>query len=183
MCTIMDLKQLQLSLQSPHLAPIELWDPAFCGDIPIRIDRHGVWFYLDSKIQRPELVQLFASVLTRQQQEYFLLTPVEKVRIQVEDAAFVIVAIEQKTGDTPTLVATTNLADQVLITAEYPLFLQPQPDGQLLPYLRLWRGLTAKFSRAAYYQLVDLALPIQNKGKTTLHIYSAGESFELGSLD
>ncbi|MDR7121149.1 DUF1285 domain-containing protein [Rheinheimera soli] len=179
----MDLKQLQLSLQSPYLAPIELWDPAFCGDIPIRIDRHGGWFYLDSKIQRPELVQLFASVLTRQQQEYFLLTPVEKVRIQVEDAAFVIVAIEQKTGETPTLVATTNLADQVLITAEYPLFLQPQPDGQLLPYLRLWRGLTAKFSRAAYYQLVDLALPIQNKGKTTLHIYSAGENFELGSLD
>ncbi|RVT46745.1 DUF1285 domain-containing protein [Rheinheimera sediminis] len=179
----MDLKQLQLSLQQPHLAPVELWDPAFCGDIPIRIDRQGFWFYLDSKILRPELIQLFASVLTRQQQEYFLLTPVEKVRIQVEDAAFVIVAIELQTGDTPVLIATTNLGEQVLITAEYPLFLQAQPDGQCLPYLQLWRGLTAKFSRAAYYQLVDLALPVQVEGNTKLQIDSAGMSFELGTLD
>ena len=180
----MDLKQLQLSLQQPHLAPVELWDPAFCGDIPIRIDRQGDWFYLDSKIQRPQLVQLFASVLTRQQQEYFLLTPVEKVRIQVEDAAFVIVALDhQRSGADTVLVATTNLGHQVLIDAEYPLFLQTQPDGQLLPYLQLWRGLTAKFSRAVYYQLVDLAFPVQVGGKSWLQICSAGVHFELGALD
>lgn len=179
----MDLKQLQLSLKQPHLAPIELWDPAFCGDIPIRIDRHGDWFYLDSKIQRPELVQLFASVLTRQQQEYFLLTPVEKVRIQVEDAAFMIVALEQQQGADTLLIATTNLGQELLIGAEHPLFLQAQQDGQLLPYLKLWRGLTAKFSRSAYYQLVDLALPVQVKGKASLQVSSAGLSFELGELD
>jgi uncharacterized protein len=180
----MDLKQLQLSLQQPHLAPVELWDPAFCGDIPIRIDRHGYWFYLDSKIQRPELVQLFSSVLTRQQHEYFLLTPVEKVRIQVEDAAFVIVALEQQlSGADAVLVATTNLGEQVLIDAEYPLFLQAQPDGQLLPYLHLWRGLTAKFGRSAYYQLVDLALTVQVEGKNRLQVSSAGLHFELGTLD
>ena len=179
----MDLKQLQLSIQQPHLAPVELWDPAFCGDIPIRIDRHGDWFYLDSKIQRPELVQLFSSVLTRQQDQYFLLTPAEKVRIQVEDAAYVIVATEQQASDTPVLMATTNLGSQILINAEYPLFLQAQPDGQLLPYLQLWRGLTAKFSRTAYYQLVDLALPVQVSGKTRLQVSSCGISFELGVLD
>ncbi len=180
----MDLKQLQLSLQQPHLAPVELWDPAFCGDIPIRIDRHGDWYYLDSKIQRPQLVQLFASVLTRQQQEYFLLTPVEKVRIQVEDAAFVVVAIEQQSSQAGSaVIATTNLGEQVLIDAEYPLFLQAQTDGQLLPYLQLWRGLTAKFNRSAYYQLVDLALPVQVAGKNTLQINSAGISFTLGMLD
>ncbi len=180
----MDLKQLQLSLQQPHLAPVERWDPAFCGDIPIRIDRHGDWFYLDSKIQRPQLVQLFASVLTRQQQEYFLLTPVEKVRIQVEDAAFVIVDLEQQlSGADAVLVATTNLGEQVLIDAEHPLFLQAQSDGQLLPYLKLWRGLTAKFSRAVYYQLVDLAFPVQMADKNILQISSAGISFELGVLD
>ncbi|MBY0416877.1 MAG: DUF1285 domain-containing protein [Pararheinheimera sp.] len=180
----MDLKQLQLSLQQPHLAPVELWDPAFCGDIPIRIDRHGDWFYLDSKIQRPELVQLFSSVLTRQQHEYFLLTPVEKVRIQVEDAAFVIVALErQLSGADAVLDATTNLGEQVLIDAEHPLFLQVQSDGQLLPYLKLWRGLTAKFSRAVYYQLVDLAFPVQVEGESRLQISSAGIYFDLGALD
>lgn len=180
----MDLKQLQLSLQQPHLAPVELWDPAFCGDIPIRIDRQGDWFYLDSKIQRSELVQLFATVLTRQQQEYFLLTPVEKVRIQVEDAAFMIVAIDQQRSDTDAvLVATTNLGHQVLIGAEHPLFLHPQPDGQWLPYVQLWRGLTAKFSRAAYYWLIDLALSGQVDEGHILHIYSAGIRFELGVPD
>jgi uncharacterized protein len=179
----MDLKQLQLSLQQPHLAPVELWDPAFCGDIPIRIDRHGDWYYMDSKIQRPELVQLFASVLTRQQQEYFLLTPVEKVRIQVEDAAFLVVALEQKNSVGSAVIATTNLGHQLLIGAEYPLFLQAQQDSQLLPYLQLWRGLTAKFSRSAYYQLIDLAVPVQLNGKEILQISSAGLSFELGAVD
>ncbi|MCA1930323.1 DUF1285 domain-containing protein [Rheinheimera sp.] len=178
----MDLKQLQLSIQQPDLAPIELWDPAFCGDLPIRIDRHGDWFYQDSKIQRPQLVQLFASVLTRQQQEYFLLTPVEKVRIQVEDAAFVIVAIDHQT-DAGILIATTNLGHQVLINAERPMFLQAQPDGQQLPYLQLWRGLTAKFNRTAYYQLAALAFAVQIEGKTSLHISSAGLNFELGVMD
>lgn len=180
----MDLKQLQLSLQQPHLAPVDRWDPPFCGDIPIRIDRHGHWYYSDSKIQRPELVQLFASVLTRQQQEYFLLTPVEKVRIQVEDSAFVIVAVEQQENDAQiVLIASTNLGQQLLIGAEYPLFLQAQPDGQLLPYLQLWRGLTAKFSRAAYYQLVGMATAVQMNGKHSLQLYSAGQTFELGSID
>ena len=180
----MDLKQLQLSLQQPHLAPVELWDPAFCGDIPIRIDRHGDWYYLDSKIQRPQLVQLFASVLTLQQQEYFLLTPVEKVRIQVEDAAFVVVAIEQQSSQAGSaVIATTNLGEQVLIDAEYPLFLQAQQDGQLLPYLQLWHGLTAKFSRTAYYQLAELAFPVQIDGKTRLQIFSASINFDLGALD
>lgn len=180
----MDLKQLQLSIQQSDLAPLELWDPAFCGDIPIRIDRHGDWYYMDSKIQRPELVQLFASVLTRQQQEYFLLTPVEKVRIQVEDAAFFIVAVEQqRLGAEAVLISTTNLGQQVLIDAEYPLFLQAQQDGQLLPYQQLWRGLTAKFSRTAYYQLAELAFPVQIEGKIRLQISSAGINFDLGALD
>ena len=179
----MDLKQLQLSLQQPHLAPIELWDPAFCGDIPIRIDRQGDWYYMDSKIQRPELVQLFASVLTRQQHQYFLLTPVEKVRIQVEDAAFMIVALEQQNSADTMLLATTNLGQQLLIGAEYPLFLQAQQDDQLLPYLRLWRGLTAKFSRSAYYQLVDRAEVVQCNGQACLQVSSAGINFELGALD
>lgn len=180
----MDLKQLQLSLQQPHLAPVELWDPAFCGDIPIRIDSHGRWYYLDSEIQRPELVKLFASVLTRQQHEYFLLTPVEKVRIQVEDAAFVIVAIEQQqSGSEAVLIATTNLGQQLLIGAEYPLFMQAQVDGQQLPYLQLWRGLTAKFSRPAYYQLVDLAQLDQSVQPHRLQLYSAGHCYQLGEID
>lgn len=179
----MDLKQLQSLLQQPHLAPVELWDPAFCGDIPIRIDRHGDWFYLGSKIQRPELIQLFASVLTRQQQGYFLITPAEKVRIQVEDAAFVIVSVECNSEAGQTLIATTNLGQQVLIGAEYPLVLQAQQDGQLLPYLQLWRGLTAKFSRNTYYQLVELASPVYLDARESLQIRSAGVCFELGFLD
>lgn len=178
----MDLKKLQSALQQPHLAPVELWAPAFCGDIPIRIDGIGQWHYMDSVIQRPELVALFASVLIRQQQDYFLITPAEKVRIQVEDAAFVIVAIEQQTAP-HALIATTNLGQQLLIGAEYPLFLQRQKDGQLLPYVQLWRGLTAKFSRPTYYQLVDLAELNQDILPHRLEVYSAGQCYVLGTVD
>ncbi len=117
-----------------------------------------IGFIWTQKSSVHELVQLFASVLTRQQQDYFLLTPVEKVRIQVEDAAFLIVAAGTTGNSMLVLIATTNLGQQLLIGAEYPLFLQAQQDGQLLPYLQLWRGLTAKFSRNAYYQLVELAV-------------------------
>ena len=100
----------------------------------------------------------------------------------MEDAAFLIVALEQQ-GTDAVLIATTNLGQQLLIGAEYPLFLQEQQDGQLLPYMQLWRGLTAKFSRNAYYQLVELASVVECNGKDVLQISSAGLSFELGALD
>ncbi|MFC4653798.1 DUF1285 domain-containing protein [Rheinheimera marina] len=174
----MNLNALQQQLQQPNLAPLELWDPPFCGDLPLVIKADGRWCYQGSPIERLALVQLFASVLVCRAGEYFLLTPVEKVRIQVEDAAFLITELQQReTGQGVVLLATTNLQHQVLISAEYPLVLQPQADGQLLPYLQLWRGLTAKFSRPCYYQLAEWACRNQDQW----FVESAGQQFLLGA--
>ncbi|WP_337879834.1 DUF1285 domain-containing protein [Rheinheimera sp.] len=174
----MNLNLLQQQLQQPNLAPLELWDPPFCGDLPLRIAADGRWWYQGSVIEREALVRLFASVLLCRDQQYFLLTPVEKVRIQVEDAAFVITELASlDTDQGPVLQVTTNLQHQMLISAEYPLQLLPQANGQLLPYLQLWRGLTAKFSRNCYYQLVDLA----EEQAGQFFVYSGGQKFLLGA--
>src|SRR5690554_5982672 len=87
----MRLDQLQAQVEKLHRAPTERWNPEFCGDIDIEIKRSGEWFYGGSKISRPQLVRLFASVLRHENNEYFLVTPAEKVRIRVEDLPFVIV--------------------------------------------------------------------------------------------
>ncbi len=159
----MDLLQLQQQLLN-HAEPSTSWPPAdwqppFCGDLPIRISRDGQWFYQDSPINRPNLIKLFSTVLHRHQGEYLLTTPVESVRIQVDDAPFMLIDwqwLDSEQG--PQLQVRDTIDRLYLIGSEYPLQLQAEPStGQLLPYLQLARGLTAKFSRNCYYQLVAQA--------------------------
>lgn len=175
----MDLASLQQQLQQPNLAPVEHWNPPFCGDLPLRIDSQGRWWYQNGEISRPALIKLFASVLLCQEDEYFLQTPVEKVRIQVEDAPFLAVSshwVNSVAG--PELWLTTNLQDSVPVSAAYPLVLQPHKD-QLLPYLRLWRGLSARLHRNLYYQLLQQAELQQTAEGTTARVCSSGQSYLL----
>lgn len=163
----MDLLQLQQQLVNqaqPSIAwPPADWQPPFCGDFPIRISRDGQWFYQQSPINRPELIKLFSTVLHRRQDDYLLTTPVESVRIQVDDAPFVLIDwqwLDSEQG--PQLQVRDNIDRLYLIGSEYPLQLQAEPNtGQLLPYLQLARGLTAKFSRNCFYQLAAQAQLIE----------------------
>ncbi|WP_423187833.1 DUF1285 domain-containing protein [Alishewanella sp. d11] len=153
----MDLSRLQLQLQQPQLSPVESWNPPFCGDLPIYIDADGHWYHQGSKIARLPLVKLFASVLICQGEDYFLQTPVEKVRIQVADVPFLITQSQWLAGAAgPELWLTTNLGDTVLLSIANPLSLQLFA-GQQVPYLNLWRGLSARLHRNVYYQLVEHA--------------------------
>ncbi|EHR41118.1 DUF1285 domain-containing protein [Alishewanella jeotgali] len=179
----MDLTSLQQQLQQPKLAPVEQWDPPFCGDLPLRIDSQGRWWYQDGEITRPGLIKLFASVLIRQGDDYFLQTPAEKVRIQVEDAPFIAVSSDWQAGPTgPELWLTTNLQDKVPVCADYPLLLQ-QHGGQQLPYLMLWRGLSARLHRNLYYQLLDQAQLQQDGAGSRAVLYSGGQPYLLASSD
>ena len=174
----MDLSRLQQQLQQPHLAPVERWNPPFCGDMPIFIDSDANWHYQGSKIKRPALVQLFASVLLKQGNDYFLQTPAEKVRIQVADAAFLVTDYHWHTSALgPALQLETNLGQHVLLSPQYPLLLKPSPQQQLLPYLQLWRGLSAKLSRTVYYQLAEQAQPVYCNAKQHYQLKSAGYPF------
>jgi hypothetical protein len=178
----MDLALLQQQLQQGRSAPLESWHPPYCGEIPIRIDREGLWFYQQSPIGRIELVKLFSSVLQRKNGNYVLTTPVEEVGIQVDDAPFALVNWQWQDSDAgPVLQMTTNLGVEYLISAEYPVQLQAEPgSGLLLPYLQLPRGLTAKFSRSVFYQLAEQAKVQEVAGENHFVLQSGAYLMSLG---
>jgi len=178
----MDLALLQQQLTQGQHAPLESWHPPYCGEIPIRIDREGQWFYQQSPIGRVELVKLFSRVLQRKDDHYVLTTPVEEVGIQVDDAPFLLVNWQWCDSDAgPVLQMSTNLGVEYLITAEYPVQLQAEPgSGIWLPYLQLPRGLTAKFSRSVFYQLAEQADLQLIEGQHHFVLQSGDYQFSLG---
>jgi hypothetical protein len=166
--------------------PVHLWNPPFCGDLDICIRRDGSWHYLGTPIGREALVRLFASILRREDDRFFLVTPAEKVGITVEDAPFVAVDVDAKVcsmapadagmandaGGTPGTPATgadaddtaalsclrfvTNVGDHVTAGPQNPIRVLRQPDGVVIPYLEVRRGLEARIDRKTFYRLVDL---------------------------
>ena len=144
-----------------ELPPVESWHPRLSGDIDIRIARDGTWYHEGGAITRLELVRLFSTLLKREGDEYFLVTPVEKWRIQVEDAPFVIVALAREVDATGTqqLVFATNVGDQVIAGPDHPLRVADASARGTAPYLLVRRDLEGLLSRPVYYQLAELAEP------------------------
>jgi uncharacterized protein len=138
--------------------PVHLWNPPFCGDLDMRIAADGTWYYLKSPIGRPALVKLFASVLKREGDKYFLVTPVEKCGIVVEDAPFLAVELKVETqAGRRILHFRTNVDDWVACGPGHPLRFEPEPvPGGLKPYLHVRANLWAKVTRALFYDLVEL---------------------------
>ncbi len=175
----MDLFSLQRQLGGLSDYPLEQWQPPFCGQVPIRIDRDGSWYFQDSPIQRVELVRLFAAVLSRVDGRYLLTTPAEQVQIAVDDAPFVLVAAEWLADGG--LQLTSNLQQQFVVSHDYPVLLQAEPgSGQLLPYLQLRRGLCAKFSRTLYYQLAEQTREQHIEGVCHYVLQSGDYQFRFG---
>lgn len=138
--------------------PLHLWHPALSGDIAIRIAADGVWYHDGTPIQRESLVRLFASILRREDDgEYYLVTPAEKWRIEVELHPLIVTEITPTDvhKNKPVLQALLNTGKTVEISAEHPLFLEPSVGD--IPALNLQHGLTALLSRAAWYRLADMA--------------------------
>jgi hypothetical protein len=161
------------------LPPVELWDPPFCGDIDLEIKSDGSWFYNGTIFKRLSLVKLFASVLKKEGENYFLVTPVEKIGITVEDAPFLITQWQWLDAEQSRMQVTTNLDDEFTLDVSHPLNLDS--TGNL--YITVRRNLQAKVHRNVYYQWVDLAKEESNKNGTELCFYSAGERFVLGMLE
>jgi hypothetical protein len=143
---------------SKGLPPVHLWNPPFCGDLDIRIARDGTWFYLGTPIGRPELVRLFSSILKKENGKYFLVTPVEKVGITVDDAPFVAVDFEATgTGDQQKLRFETRVGDFAVAGAEHPIRVHRDPEtGEPSPYVHIRADLEALIDRKSFYRLVEL---------------------------
>ncbi len=158
------------------------WNPPYCGDIGLRIRADGTWLYQESAIGRLSLVKLFASVLRREAGgRHYLVTPVEKVDIAVDDAPFLAVGMEVAgAGRGQTLTFRTNVDDVVTAGPEHPLrFVASPPEGGLKPYLLVRDGLEALLTRANYHELVGLAVTERIDGRDTLGLWSGGRFFPL----
>lgn len=157
-----------------------------CGDIDMRIGLDGTWYYLGSPIGRKELVKLFSTVLHRDEAgDYWLLTPAEACRIQVEDAPFLAVAAEVSgSGPAQNITFRTNIDQTVALGADHPLRVDVDPQSQEpRPYVVLDRGLEARLTRSVYYQLVDLAVEEKIKDAHIYGIWSGGRFFSVGQLE
>jgi hypothetical protein len=161
--------------------PVELWDPPYCGDLDMRIAVDGTWFYLKTPIGRPALVRLFASVLKREGDRYFLVTPVEKCGIRVDDAPFLAVELNvAETAAGRVLNFRTNVEDWVACGPHHPLRFEPEAGtGGLKPYLHVRRNLWAKVTRALFFDLVEMGEERDLDGTAMFGVASGGAFFPM----
>jgi hypothetical protein len=165
-------------LASGKLPPVHKWNPPFCGEMDMRIARDGTWFYQGSPISRKPMVRLFSTVLRQDEDgRYYLVTPVEKLAIRVDDAPFLAVEMTAHgAGEAQVLTFRTNVEDEVMAGPEHPIRVAVAADGEPSPYVHVRDRLEALIARAVFYDLVELA--VERDGR--LGVWSAGAYFPLG---
>ena len=177
----MDPGSLENSLQADKGRP----DPIICDDLDMRIARDGTWFYHGSPIGRKPLVKLFASVLSCDEEgAFWLTTPVEKGRVEVDDAPFLAVELSVVgEGRDQTLAFRTTLDDTVTADDDHPLRVALDPaTGEPSPYVLVRGRLEALISRSVFYELVERGVERVVAGETLFGVWSAGRFFPLGRL-
>lgn len=186
----MDLTKFQKQLEGEQTAartlpPVEQWNPPFCGDINLNIAIDGRWFYEGSPIGRASLVKLFASVLKKEEDNYYLVTPVEKVGIRVEDVPFVITSW---CYDDKILTLTTQTGDKIALTAQQQLTLNAPPaslqddNATAIPYVCVRRNLWGRLHQNVYYQLLEQADIVEQDDVTQFMLTSNDQYFCIGQV-
>ncbi|WP_095588418.1 DUF1285 domain-containing protein [Actibacterium ureilyticum] len=163
------------------LPPVHLWNPPFCGDIDMRIARDGTWFYQGTPINRPRMVRLFSTILRRDGDAYFLVTPVEKVGITVDDVPFVAVDFTvENPGTDQVLIFETALGDTAPAGPDHPIRVAQSPESDApAPYVAIRAGLEARIDRKSFYRMVDLGQEEVIDGTAWFGIRSGGTFFRL----
>ncbi|TVP87666.1 MAG: DUF1285 domain-containing protein [Pseudomonadaceae bacterium] len=164
-------------------SPVHLWNPPLSGEMDMQITRDGTWYHEGDPITRKPLVQLFAGILKydADEQRYYLVTPVERWGIQVDDAPFVATQLQVAgSGKDQQLTFSTNLDDQVMADAEHPV--RVVVDGtteEPAPYVLLRANLEALIHRNVFYQLVELAVSETVEGVQRTGVWSGGTFFPI----
>jgi uncharacterized protein len=160
------------------LPPVHLWNPPFCGDIDIRIARDGTWYYLGTPIGRAPLVKLFSGILKLEDGKYFLVTPVEKVGIRVDDAPFLATDFDAEgTGRDQRLTFHTRTEDKALAGPDHPIRVVRGGDGGPSPYVLIRSDLWALIDRKSFYRLVELGCHEPHEGDSWFGLWSGGTFF------
>ncbi|MFP3944598.1 MAG: DUF1285 domain-containing protein [Alphaproteobacteria bacterium] len=169
------------------LPPVHLWNPPHCGEIDMRIRRDGTWEYMGSPIRRAPLVRLFSTILRRDPDGcYYLVTPVEKIRIQVDDAPFVAVRLDVEGGPGPdtALRFTTNLGDETVAGPDAPIRVETDPEtGEPSPYVLVRANLEALMARPVFYELTEQGVEREGPEGKVLGVWSRGAFFPLGQVE
>lgn len=175
------LEQANKAATGKSLPPVHLWNPPFCGDLDMQIKRDGTWVHEGGTINRPEMVKMFSSILKLEDGKYFLVTPVEKVGITVEDAPFVAVDIDAEgEGDAQVLRFTTQVGDSVVADPSHPIRFATDPvTGDPATYVMVRAGLEARLDRKSFYRLVDLGIERDVDGSAMFGVMSSGTFFAL----
>lgn len=156
-------------------APVHLWNPPFCGDLDMRIARDGTWFYLGTPIGRKRLVKLFSTILRKDGDDYFLVTPVEKVGIKVDDAPFVAIDFDL---ENEVVTFTTNVGETVQAGPDNPIRVVLDPEsGEPSPYVLVRTNLEALIDRKSFYRLVDQGVARTVDGVEWFGVWSSGIFF------
>ena len=162
-------------------APVDLWNPKFCGDLDIRIKKDGSWLYEGSKINRINLVKLFSSIIKKEGANYFLVTPIEKIGIKVDFAPFVATSIDNSGfGRTQKISFTTNVGDRFDLDYNHRIRIEfNQETKEPHPYVLVRRNLEALLDRKSYYRFVDLGCIEKYQGKDWFGVWSNNCFFPL----
>jgi len=173
--------QVEAGLEKPRsLPPVHLWNPAHCGDIGLEIRRDGSWWQEGVRFSREKLVRLFSTILRRDADGYYLVTPHEKVVVKVEGAPFVGVRVDRhESGGHQVILVTTNVGDVVAVDEAHPLRVETdRQTGEPSTYVRVRGGLDARLGRPAWYELISWAAA--DVGKSTMSVMSSGIAFPVG---
>ncbi|OUR92549.1 hypothetical protein A9Q81_16530 [Gammaproteobacteria bacterium 42_54_T18] len=177
-----DIKNNNLQKDLP---PVDEWHPEHCGDSEICIRRDGTWTHQGDPFKREKLVKMFSRIIRLDRDgEYYLVTPVEKMLLTVEDVPFLVVGFELVVSEgVQRIVFETSLGDQVVVDAEHPMTVQTlndEPAPYPAPYVVIRKNLKARIARSVFYQLIDVAVSEQQGVENVLFLESSGERFELG---
>lgn len=172
---------LQSAIDERRLPPVDKWNPDHCGDSRMRIARDGTWFHDGMPINRPAMVRLFSTILRREPDgRHVLVTPVEKLEIEVEATAFRAVEMQSEgAGRARKIALKLDSGDALILGADHPLRLHSGDHG-LSPRVLVRHGLEAELRRAVYYELAELALA---EGQNPPGIWSNGAFFDLGAVE
>jgi hypothetical protein len=173
----LSLAEIARLVETHRLPPVDHWQPPHCGHSGMRIARDGSWYHEGSPIGRPSMVRLFSTILRRESEGRFVLvTPIEKLDIDVEDAPFIAVELKSEGERCDRRLAfRLNTGDLIVADAEHPLRIANREDGPH-PYVEVRRGLEALVSRPVYYELAHLALEEESEPRG---LWSGGAFFPL----
>ncbi|MGQ9373319.1 DUF1285 domain-containing protein [Acinetobacter tandoii] len=182
---IMSIAQYLKSAQSGHkrsIPPMEQWQPKHCGKMDLKVLANGEWWHEGQLIKRQSLLDLFSSVLWKEEGRFYLRTPVEQIEIEVEDEPLFVNQVDSTViADKKYIQFTTTNADLIIVDAEHPIFMR-EFAGELRPYVHVRFGINALIQRSAFFHLIEMGELVENKqGDTILSLQSGDFHLQLGT--